>query len=121
MKAREEIKWFAEQMERRLAENDLTRGAVSYPRVAPKYLLDRLGHNYQDLCVWMDDLDKIDKMARRGEAEAADVMIYAEEALERALDVSNYAMMVGDKIRNALLGDLRVKIAQEDRDGEEAG
>lgn len=84
--AREPVRWFAAQMERKLKEHDQDRGVRGWigPTCYPAYLMERLmeeAEEYRDTP--SNDIQaKIDELA----------------------DIANFAMMLADRLRAAIKG-----------------
>lgn len=80
---RPEVRWFAEQMELKLRENDHKGGWSKCP---VDYLFSRLGQEVMEL-------DK-----------ALDFHIDFDGAISEAADVANFAMMIADNVHRARVG-----------------
>lgn len=78
---REEVRWFSEAMERKLAENDHKGGWHNADTI---YLLKRLEEELQEL------------------QEAALLNYENEKVISESVDVANFAMMIADKYREDL-------------------
>lgn len=78
---REDVKWFAEQMESKLQENDHKGG---WEECDPFWLLDRLKEEIFELKL---------SMARQEN----------EDVIKECADVANFAMMIADKARKQQL------------------
>jgi len=105
---RKQVVWFAEEhMERRLCEND---DKNHWSGVAPTYLVDRLGKSYSRLCVVVGEL-------RSMNPDVVDATLFAEltqALLDKTADVANYAMMLADNERNALLAAMEGVVQSSD-------
>lgn len=111
MRVREEVEWFAaEHMERRLAVQDAYRTSWKHSSVSNRYLMNNLLKNAKSMGDLVDDLRKIANGALAGNFEPSDVMLYALELLDTCADVANYAMMIADKTRGALLDTLEIEV-----------
>ena len=112
MRTRKEILWFAEEhMERRLEDNDDKR---HWKSVAPVYLIDRLGRSYEKLCTLVDLLRRVDSVEGSPEPSALTL-----EILDKTGDVANYAMMIADNTRSALLNTMQSFVEHCDEGVEE--
>jgi NTP pyrophosphatase (non-canonical NTP hydrolase) len=76
---REEVRWFAVQMEAKLKENDHKGG---WDNCQYRYLLDRLREEVDELIQAFWDQEKT-----------------TEDIVSEAADVANFAMMIADKTR----------------------
>jgi hypothetical protein len=103
-KPRKELQWFVEEhMERRLKEHDGKKR--HWKNTAPAYLVDQLGKSYEKLCgavrvmLHDDDVDPVED---------------TQTILDKTADVANYAMMVADNAREAVLGALEGALEHSD-------
>jgi hypothetical protein len=78
---REQVQWFAEQMEKKLQENDRKGG---WENCSPGYLMRRLREEYQELLGLMIPQDR-------------------EKIIREAADIANFAMMIADIARKSEL------------------
>lgn len=78
---RDQVKWFAEQMEAKLQENDHKGG---WENCSVEYLLNRLNEEAQELFY------------------ATETPNSMETIIREAADVANFAMMIADKARQVL-------------------
>ncbi|NRF91492.1 hypothetical protein HQN89_10720 [Paenibacillus frigoriresistens] len=81
---REQVKWFAEKMESRLAENDHKTGWEDCER---EFLLQRLESNFHDLWAGL---------------QAHGSFFDAERVIRKATNIANFSMMVADQARKTM-------------------
>lgn len=86
MKIRKEVKWFADEMEKVLKENDF-KGGWSDNYCDEFYLRDELKNEVKELS---KELGRIGDTSPRSK----------ESIIKECVDVANFAMMIADRNRN---------------------
>lgn len=84
--ARKEVEWFADQMEKKLSQNDHKGG---WQNCDFKYLLKRLKEEQTEV---------EDALKLRGTTFFGTVL-KDKEIIDECADVANFAMMIADKLR----------------------
>lgn len=92
---RPEVKWFAEQMEKRLAENDWQPG---WKHADVFHLYEKLKHNTVHLYLALRRFTEEMRIDCFGE----DFYAERERVIKQATDVANFAMMLADIARETI-------------------
>ena len=104
---REEVMWFAEQMERKLRDNDYKGG---WQKCTIGYLRRSMENETQELqraviALWVFIENGYAK-SLRGNGKFVDVTVgkLARQTIKEATDVANFAMMIADNVRRLYAG-----------------